>query len=191
VLFRSGGRRGGGTARTFFRRFKHRGYGKIGKVMGKRGPQPQPTALKEFRGNPGKRPLPENEPQPPEGKIVPPFDLDDIGQQVWDIMLKQSPPSMLRPYDSLSLWQFCDAWSDFFAADAIVKEEGRIAVSEKGGQYQHPAVGMKNKAAQRIKQLGSLFGWSPSDRVSLGVSEEKESPSDMLARMLTGRANGN
>lgn len=159
--------------------------------MGKRGPKPQPTAVKQLRGNPGKRPLPENEPSPPIGELSPPFDLDEIGTQVWDIMLRQSPPDMIRPYDALSLWQFADAWSDFFAADSIIREEGRIAISEKGGQYQHPAVGMKNKAAQRIKQLGSLFGWSPSDRVSLSIEESKESPGDMLARILTGSANGN
>src|ERR1051325_3456696 len=33
--------------------------------MGKRGPAPTPTALKLLRGNPGRRPLNVDEPQPP------------------------------------------------------------------------------------------------------------------------------
>lgn len=135
--------------------------------MGKRGPKPEPTALKVFKGNPGKRALPTNEPDPPKGDVVPPFPLDDIAQIVWDSMLAKSHQGLIRPFDAYALWQYCDACSDFIEADRIIREEGRVARSDKGAVYQHPAVGMKNKAAGRIKQLGALFGWSPADRVGL------------------------
>ena len=37
--------------------------------MATRGRKPKPTALKVLEGNPGKRPLNENEPIPPKGSI--------------------------------------------------------------------------------------------------------------------------
>ena len=57
--------------------------------MGARGPAPEPTALKILAGNPGKRKLPENEPQPQGTPIcpawlsppTPPVDLLGAGPQ--------------------------------------------------------------------------------------------------------------
>src|SRR5439155_23962240 len=43
--------------------------------MGSRGPAPTPTALRILRGNPGRRPLPLNEPRAPLGPPPPPPEL--------------------------------------------------------------------------------------------------------------------
>lgn len=49
-----------------------------------RGPDPKPTILKLIAGNPGKRPLNENEPQPPEGSPVPPNWLREDALAIWN-----------------------------------------------------------------------------------------------------------
>src|SRR5688500_8745069 len=48
------------------------------------GRRPQPTALKEFRGNPGKRKPNEKEPKPPAGTVEKPEWLSLGGSAVWD-----------------------------------------------------------------------------------------------------------
>lgn len=52
--------------------------------MGRRGPQPKPSALKKLLGNPGKRVLNDNEPIPPDGAIVAPDYLHPAGKPYWD-----------------------------------------------------------------------------------------------------------
>ena len=42
--------------------------------------------------------------------------------------------------------------------ERIIEQEGEICESEKGGKYQHPAVGMKNKAIDRIMKFGRQLG---------------------------------
>ncbi|GAA4442972.1 P27 family phage terminase small subunit [Bremerella cremea] len=156
--------------------------------MAKRGRKPKPTALKIFEGNPGKRALPTDEPTPPAGKVEPPFKLDRIGMKVWRLMLDNAPKDLVKPFDALALWQFCQAWSDFFVGEKKVSElKGEYFVySEKGGVYLHPAVTLRNQAWSRIHKLGPLFGWSPASRVGLNFNEGKKSPAEQLAEILMG-----
>lgn len=51
--------------------------------MGRRGPQPQPTALKIARGNPGKRPLNTEEPQLPAPDLTAPKGLKGRALREW------------------------------------------------------------------------------------------------------------
>lgn len=48
------------------------------------GRPPKPTHLKVIAGNPGKRALPTNEPQPELRDLEPPRDLDEDEQREWD-----------------------------------------------------------------------------------------------------------
>jgi P27 family predicted phage terminase small subunit len=145
--------------------------------MGKRGPKPEPTALKLFKGNPGKRPLNENEPKPVSAvnSPAPPTWLGEVGQAKW----RELAPQLyavgcltLLDYDGLA--SLCEAHDTFHAAMGIVEKEGMVAVSAKGGAYQHPAVGIKNAALQRIRQLGNDFGMTPSARSSLKVDQGEQ-----------------
>jgi len=54
---------------------------------------------------------------------------------------------------------YCEAYDDFRSALVTIAEEGSECVSDKGGTYQHPAVGRKNKAITRMRQFGPLIGW--------------------------------
>jgi len=52
--------------------------------MAKPGTKPKPTALKVLEGNPGKRPLNENEPKPePKAPVCPKW-LDNYAHKVWE-----------------------------------------------------------------------------------------------------------
>lgn len=141
--------------------------------MGKRGPKPKPTALRVFEGDPGnllaKR---RGEAQPPAAVALPepPAWLGDVGKQVWcqvaEVLWRIG---CLTESDQKLLGLYCEAWEDFFEARKEIETCGPTAYTDKGTCYQHPAVGRKNKAIQRIRQIGGDFGMSPVSRVGLNI----------------------
>ncbi len=62
-----------------------------------------------------------------------------------------------------------------------------VSVSEKGGQYQHPAVGIMNQASQRIRKFGSMFGLALSERKSVELKSKLENPIEAMPREHLGR----
>ena len=48
------------------------------------GRRPQPTNVLKMRGNPGKRPLNDAEPKPPDAPVVKPGYLSAVAGVVWD-----------------------------------------------------------------------------------------------------------
>jgi P27 family predicted phage terminase small subunit len=145
----------------------------------KRGPKAKPTALQVFAGDPGKRLAKrDGEVQPLAAFEVPepPTWLGAHGQAKWrDVAPVLLPVNLLTRQDFDALAVYCEAWDEFMWALEEIAKEGRIATSEKGGAYQHPAVGIKNKAIQRIRQIGACFGMTPSDRIGLKVEPAKRS----------------
>ena len=142
--------------------------------MGKRGIKPEPTSIKRLKGNPGRRPLPENEPQPVGFATMPDW-LSDKGKETWcEVAPLLEAMGLLNTKDTGFLCMYCEAWSDYFRACELVKEHGEICESEKGGFYQHPAVGYKNKMREHVLKIGAEFGMSPSSMVGLEVKAVKE-----------------
>lgn len=144
--------------------------------MAKTGPKPQPTKLRLVRGNPGRRPIDANEPQPDAFSDAPPCPdwLGEVGRGVWaDVCPKLMGSGLLTAVDVGVLAMYCEAWDEFFEAREHIAKHGLIAVGEKGAEYQHPAVGIKNKAIQRIKQIGAEFGMTPSSRTGISLTPQK------------------
>lgn len=146
--------------------------------MGKRGPKPKPTALRVFEGDPGrllgKREGELQPPKPPEPPAAPEW-LGEHGKAIWN----QHAPVLfaigcLTHNDQKLLSLYCEAWDEFFDARAEIEREGSTCTTDKGTCYQHPAVGRKNKAIQRIRQIGGDFGMSPAARVGLNIQPPKQ-----------------
>lgn len=139
--------------------------------MGKRGPKPTPTVTLKLRGSThlARR---DGEPQPPTGTPTAPSWLTDREQEAWTelIGLLSKTPGLLVECDGPIAALWCEAWVDLQDARQEIAEHGATCYSEKGGAYQHPAVGRKNAAIERIKKLSAEFGMSPASRASVKVS---------------------
>lgn len=101
--------------------------------MATRGAKPKPSHLKLVTGNAGRRPVPENEPEP-EGKPVRPKWLKGRGAALWDEVLAFA--FWLTVADSYKLAAWCDRQAEFerkrkqwTAAD---RREHRTAGTELG-----------------------------------------------------------
>ena len=152
------------------------------------GRPPKPTQLKILHGNPGKRRLPENEPQPTTEIPEPPEWLSDEARACWDrVTVELKAMGILHKADQETLVMYCEAWDAYVEAWRAVQQHGMIAYSESGSVYQHPAVGIKNKAAAMVLKMAQEFGLTPSARTRVKVMEkEKEDEFESLLRERSG-----
>ena len=152
--------------------------------MGKRGPRPQPTKLRILRGNPGKRPIKNSEPQPSSDGIVMPPHLGPVAVARWGELLPllQSVKVMTRA-DVEALARYCDTYEWWLATRAKLRAEGdTYPILNDGGQVkyiaQRPEVSIAHKLAQHLRQLEQDFGLNPSARTSLNVETTQQETSD-------------
>ena len=113
-----------------------------------RGPPPKPTKLKQLAGNPGKRPLPKNEPQP-TGLAGRPDWLTMGARQVWD----EYAPGLAR----LGLLTELDG--DTF---------GRWCTL--AAQFRADPDGVSANRMARMDALEQRFGLDPSSRSRISVA---------------------
>ena len=139
--------------------------------MGTRGPKAKPDALKKLEGNPGKRALKKDAPEP-EGLPVRPLYLTKYAREVWDKILNSMPPALYRTCDSFLLAAYCTAADMHRRAVTEIEKQGAIAFGENDAPYQNPWVSILNKQAQLMATLGSRLGLDPSARASLSVQKE-------------------
>jgi P27 family predicted phage terminase small subunit len=134
--------------------------------MGRRGPKPEPKALKLFKGTRFKRP---DSVEPPQSAIpTPPEWLGLHGRAKWvEVGPHLAAVGLFASIDGGALAQYCAAWDEFHDADQLVRENGMTYTSDKGNHLANPAVSIRQKARQAIRQWGGEFGLSPAARVSL------------------------
>lgn len=149
------------------------------------GRKPVPTALKLIRGNPGRRPLPEHEPQV-ECEIPDcPEHLTESAKKHWytvaELLLSSKVITKLDA-DALSL--LCDAYARWVEATTKVQEHGLVVKSPSGFAVQSPFLGIANKAHDQLRSLLSEFGMTPSSRTKIQTTDAKKNevnPWDGLA----------
>lgn len=130
------------------------------------GRRPTPTTLKLVRGNPGKRPLNKEEPQPERRAPEKPARLTGSAASTWkQLSAYLERMGVLTIADGLALELLCDAYSDYLAA-------------RKKGWHQRAEAAFK-----RIKSLLIEFGLTPASRSRIKTGEAPADPlSDFLKR---------
>lgn len=155
--------------------------------MGRRGPPPEPTALKKLKGNPGRRPLNDSEPQPTPGIPKPTEPLDDVAQRRWDEAVAELGPSgVLTLADGAALTMYCLTYSKWVQACDDIEVYGQYQTNLKTGvTSKHPSVLLEKEYREGAARLGALFGLTPSDRSRLKV--EKDAGEDAFAKAAFGK----
>jgi P27 family predicted phage terminase small subunit len=152
-----------------------------------RGRKPKPTALKQLAGNPGKRALNKKEPKPIPAIPECPSHLKGVARIEWNRITKELFwMNIISRVDRAALAICCTSWADYVKACNKLEKEGEVIISEKGGMYQNPWVGIKKRSMEQINKFYAEFGMTPSSRSRMQVetfSEEEE-----LEKMLFGKA---
>ena len=147
-----------------------------------RGRKPKPTAMKILAGNPGKRPLPQNEPTPIKGIPKAPTHLDRTAKLEWNRITKQlDQMGVLSIADRSALAQYCVYWSRWIDAETHLKKEGLTVMSPNNYPQQSPWLQISNKSMEGMLKILVEFGLTPSSRSKVTKIAEVK-PESKLAR---------
>lgn len=149
-----------------------------------RGRKPTPTHLRVLKGNPGKRPLPENEPKPQPLAPKRPAWLVGEARREWDrIVSELEKLGLLTVVDGAALAAYCHAYGLMVAAAKelreYVKQHGKLTVTHvnKHGapnEVPHPAIKIGRDAAATMRAFMTEFGLTPASRVRLAMPRQEE-----------------
>lgn len=138
-----------------------------------RGAKPKPTHLKLLAGNPGKRPLNRNEPQPQGDLHDAPDWLTDEQKACWTYAIANAPEGMLRRLDRSAMTAFVVAEDLHRQASIAVGKFGLITKSPtKGEPMQNPYLPIINRQAQIMLKAAAELGFTPSSRSRVTVNKD-------------------
>ena len=145
--------------------------------MGKRGPRPLPTRLHIIHGNPGKRRLNKNEPQPETGIPELPAILNGEALLEWHrITAELLQLGLVTKVDRAALAAYCQAWGRWVEAEEHLKTEPIIFKSPSSYPVLSPWWVVANKAADQMHSFLTEFGLSPASRTRVHAMPPKEKP---------------
>lgn len=145
------------------------------------GRRPKPTAIKVLEGNPGKRPLNENEPQYREANVRVPYGrLPEESRRLWKTLAEPlAELGVLKETDLPAFEMLCLHYAVARAGLAEMLADGLgegIAVSTEGmgGIKKHPAASVFRDNSIAFKSYLAEFGLTPSSRVKIRAEPAKE-----------------
>lgn len=149
------------------------------------GRKPKPTNLKILEGNPGKRPLPENEPKPAPILPDPPTFLDAEAKKFWnEYGHKLHRLGLMTEIDGPAFAAVCQRYSLWVRCEKRLKSKGLIMKTETGYEQQRPEVSIAKNALADVKAFLTEFGMTPASRSKIDLKlDEKEE--DQMEKLLS------
>lgn len=166
--------------------------------MGQRGPLPKTTARKRLEGNPGHRPLPDDEPEPSLCEVVPPpaewLKENQVACDAWWLIARElHAAKMLASLDLYVLELFVVSYAQWRKMLEGIQSEGyvyRTYDEDDNLKFaaQTPEATLASKFASECNRWAKVLGLGPAYRVGLRVGDtgDKGRPSDPIAAMLAG-----
>lgn len=150
------------------------------------GPKPTPTALKILRGNPGRRRLNDEEPQPEAIALpAPPKDLSEAALAEWNErgpMLERL--GLLTEADVPAFETYCRAWGRYQEAEVKLKQLGEVVKAPSGYPIQNPYRSVANRALAQCQHFWAEFGMMPASRSRVHVKKGPAAPASKLNRFM-------
>jgi len=152
--------------------------------VGERGPAPTPTALKKLRGNPGRRPLPKNEPQPAmSAGAAPNWLAGGAAALLWKRVAPELVTlGLLSVLDVAALAMYCECHA---RERTLVKAAARLKIADP------QRLGLLRAARderQQMLSIGAKFGFTPADRSRVSTPEAQAPEKDPFEEWAKGRA---
>ena len=155
-----------------------------------KGRKPTPTNLKVLSGNPGKRPLPNNEPKPePIAPDCPEWLHEDAKTEWQRIAPQLERLGLLTQIDMTILAGYCESWAQYKKAIEFIHKHGEaFPIKDENGKIKYlqqvPQVSIANKALANVKAIAAEFGMTPSSRGRIQVPglEDEDEMEQLLSR---------
>jgi P27 family predicted phage terminase small subunit len=138
-----------------------------------RGRRPKPTRLKLLAGNPGKRPMNENEPKPEAAIPECPPELSPAARNEWERLVGElSALRMLTNLDRAALAAYCGAYALWAEATEAIQKYGVMIKSPQGFPIQSPYLAIANRQSEIMMRIASEFGLTPASRSRIATTAE-------------------
>ena len=130
-----------------------------------------PSQIKRLKGNPGRRPISEDEPKPlvPPGVPEPPDWLEAYAKDEWGVVAPElHRMGLLTAVDLTAFAVYCQSYARWRAAEEWISEHGNtVVLRDKGTVMRAPQAIVAQAALVDLNRFGSAFGLSPSARTSI------------------------
>lgn len=147
--------------------------------------QRKPTHLKILAGSREDR-INRNEPLPTEAAIVPPVQLSEGAQKVWDRLAPDlSDKGVLTAWDCDAFLIYCDAAATYYECRAAIGNGYTVKGSVKDTQVKSPLWRIILDCIDVMAKIGGKFGLTPSDRAGIDISESETKPMYGPERLLS------
>lgn len=152
-----------------------------------RGRKPKPTKLKLLDGNPGRRPLNLQEPEPAPLGVEPPGDLlrHPRALEEWARLVPLlTAARIITAADRNALVAACQQWALYLDATDKVATAGMIVKAPSGYPVQNPYLGIASKALAHCQKLWVELGCTPSARSRVTTTSDGAAVPDKWAGIL-------
>jgi len=142
----------------------------------------KPTVLRLLQGNPGRRPLNKDEPQPMPALLKCPTHLHAEARKEWQRLAPQLYElGLLTELDHAALEMLCWSWSVWVKASQQLVAEGLTVVDRNGVTRVSPWLKIEAEAQKQLRALCAEFGMTPSSRSRVkAVPPERPDPFEEL-----------
>ena len=136
------------------------------------GRPPKPTVLKIVTGNPGKRAISKQEPDPDYlDDLSPPSHLPENAKKFWnELAPKLRKARLLTELDVAALEKLCIAEMQYWEVTNRVGSD--LVVSGKNGDYTNPLLNQQSMYLKQIMMLYREFGKTPAARVRIAINPQ-------------------
>ena len=150
--------------------------------MGRRGPSPQPTALRVLRGNPGKRRLKTREPGIARAAPTCPRWISPEAKAAWRRVvpwLKRA--GVLTMVDQDALTAYCQTYARWKRAEQFIEKHGEVyPIKDENGNIRYmqqlPQVAIARVLLNVLRTYQQEFGMTPSARTRVQALPEPTDP---------------
>lgn len=149
------------------------------------GRRPTPSETKKARGNPGGRPLPEDEPKPDVGAKCPSYVTGKARDHWKDIARQLTAVRVLTVMDEAALAAYCIQFNRYMDAKVAVERHGLTMVTITGHLVIRPEVDIMDRAHDRMIKLLMEFGCTPASRTKVRVAKGAEDRGNKFAKGAT------
>ncbi len=141
-----------------------------------KGRKPTPTNIRMLHGNPGKRALPQNEPNLGATLLYAPKDLTPEAKRAWPGFAKPlAAAGITTPLDLAALRLLVETYATWRKATEALKE-GMTYTTPTGIERPSPWFRIQASSSELMLRLLSEFGMTPSSRTRVRTGGPPENP---------------
>jgi P27 family predicted phage terminase small subunit len=155
--------------------------------MGRRGPAPQPTALKLLKGETRTSRLNRDAPKPISKLPALPAGMEPRAQEIWHRQVESmASTGVLTPVDTDTLRAYCEAVARYEPAAEMLSKSGPLVKGARSGELvKNPLHQIVRDNVILIRLLARELGFVPAGREGIrpGGLGESEDPFDRWAEL--------